>query len=149
MLRESGSWRRCGSSQAVLRVRPSTECQFLTSLREARRSSRRPQIADSSGGHSSARLLYERSVRPAYAMDTLSTGYQRPPQPRIIARSWPRLCLTATTTPMAQDTLAREVACLISNGCLHLTKVGFLHGYLLPLAPARRIPLWQKRRREA
>jgi hypothetical protein len=33
---------------------------------------------------------------------------------------------------MAQDTLAREVECLISNGCLHLTKVGFLHGYLLP-----------------
>ena len=29
----------------------------------------------------SARLLYERSVRPAYAMNTLSTGYQRPPQP--------------------------------------------------------------------
>lgn len=45
MLRESGSWRRCGSSQSVLRVRPYTECQFLTSLREARRSSRRPQIS--------------------------------------------------------------------------------------------------------
>jgi len=97
----------------------------------------------------SARLLYERSVRPAYALDTLSTGYQRPPQPRLRARSWPRLCLTATTTPMAQDTLAREVECLISHGCLHLTKGGFLHGYLLPLAPARRMPSCEMRRREA
>ncbi|HEU5382146.1 MAG TPA: hypothetical protein VFV38_42565 [Ktedonobacteraceae bacterium] len=32
----------------------------------------------------SAMLLYERSVRPAYTMDTLSTEYQRPPQPRIV-----------------------------------------------------------------
>jgi hypothetical protein len=37
----------------------------------------------------SAMLLYERSVRPAYTMYTLSTEYQRPPQPRIRAKSWP------------------------------------------------------------
>ena len=80
-------------------------------------------LATRIGGKLRIVCLYERSVRPAYAMYTLSTGYQRPPQPRIIARSWPLRRLTATTTPMAQDTLAREVECLISNGCLNLTKV--------------------------
>src|SRR6266581_3275343 len=57
----------------------------------------------------SAMLLYERSVRPAYTMYTLSTEYQRPPQPRIIAKSWPLRRLTATTVPMAQDTRVRPV----------------------------------------
>ena len=57
----------------------------------------------------SAMLLYERSVRPAYTMYTLSTEYQRPPQPRIIATSWPLRRLTATTVPMAQDTRVRPV----------------------------------------
>src|SRR5258708_2081096 len=57
----------------------------------------------------SNQLLYERSMRPAYSILTLSTGYQRPPQPRIMARSWPLRRLTATTAPMAQDTRARPV----------------------------------------
>src|SRR6266704_6884752 len=65
MLRESGTWRRCGSSQSVLRVRPYTECRFLTSLREARRSSRRPLKADSSGDMriSQAPLREKRAAR--------------------------------------------------------------------------------------
>jgi hypothetical protein len=56
-------------------------------------------------------------------MYTLSTEYQRPPQPRIIAKSWPLRRLTATTVPMAQDTRAREVERLIDQCRLNLTNI--------------------------
>ena len=67
---------------------------------------------------------HERHWRPTPIREicTLSTGYHLP-QPRIIARIWPFLRLTATTGPMGHITRAFPVNACSTNGCLVLFEV--------------------------
>jgi hypothetical protein len=82
-------------------------------------------------GHLPTSRPHERHWRPTPIREicTLSTGYHLP-QPRIIARIWPFLRLTATTGPMGHINPRFSRKCLIENGCLDLFEVCRLHRLL-------------------